>query len=285
MAGGLIQTDDEADQTRTDTQGSVKDLLRLWPWLRPYRGYLIFMLIVATLAMVVQSILPLVTAALIDGPIARHDTSGMYPLIGVALLFGVLEAVLFGIRRRAMTTSALAIETDMRRDFYEHLQSLPVSFHDRWPSGQLLSRVTSDLSTLRRFVGFMAVFFFANLAVIVVVLAMLIRLDPLLGICVCVVMAPLGIATRYYERKYNIEARRAQDLTGDLATGVEESVLGIRVIKSFGRRGQLLKTFTADAQRLRDAELTKNKTLANLWTIIGTYPQLVLAGVTFFGVL
>jgi ATP-binding cassette subfamily B protein len=285
VAGGLIQTDDEADQTRTDTQGSVKDLLRLWPWLRPYRGYLIFMLIVATLAMVVQSILPLVTAALIDGPIARHDTSGMYPLIGVALLFGVLEAVLFGIRRRAMTTSALAIETDMRRDFYEHLQSLPVSFHDRWPSGQLLSRVTSDLSTLRRFVGFMAVFFFANLAVIVVVLAMLIRLDPLLGICVCVVMAPLGIATRYYERKYNIEARRAQDLTGDLATGVEESVLGIRVIKSFGRRGQLLKTFTADAQRLRDAELTKNKTLANLWTIIGTYPQLVLAGVTFFGVL
>jgi ATP-binding cassette subfamily B protein len=260
-------------------------LLRLWPWLRPYRGYLIFMLVTATLAMVVQSILPLVTAALIDGPIARHDTSGMYPLIGLALLFGVLEAVLFGLRRRAMTTSALAIETDMRRDFYQHLQQLPVSFHDRWPSGQLLSRVTSDLSTLRRFAGFMAVFFFANLAVIVVILIMLVRLDPVLGISVCVVMAPLAIATRYYERQYNIEARRAQDLTGDLATGVEESVLGIRVIKSFGRRGQLLENFTSDAQRLREAELKKNRTLANLWTVIGSYPQLVLAGVTFFGVL
>ncbi|MDQ1752455.1 MAG: ATP-binding cassette, subfamily bacterial [Pseudonocardiales bacterium] len=243
------------------------------------------MLVTATLAMVVQSILPLVTAALIDGPIARRDTSGMYPLIGLALLFGVLEAVLFGLRRRAMTTSALAIETDMRRDFYQHLQRLPVSFHDRWPSGQLLSRVTSDLSTLRRFAGFMAVFFFANLAVIVVVLIMLVRLDAVLGISVCVVMAPLAIATRYYERQYNIEARRAQDLTGDLATGVEESVLGIRVIKSFGRRGQLLENFTSDAQRLREAELKKNRTLANLWTVIGSYPQLVLAGVTFFGVL
>jgi ATP-binding cassette subfamily B protein len=62
-------------------------------------------------------------------------------------------------------------------------------------------------------------------------------------------------------------------------------VLGIRVIKSFGRRGELLRTFTGDAERLRDAELTKNKTLANLWTIIGTYPQIILAGVTFFGVL
>ncbi|MDQ1691497.1 MAG: ATP-binding cassette, subfamily bacterial, partial [Pseudonocardiales bacterium] len=158
-------------------------------------------------------------------------------------------------------------------------------FHDRWPSGQLLSRVTSDLSTLRRFAGFMAVFFFANLAVIVVILIMLVRLDPVLGISVCVVMAPLAIATRYYERQYNIEARRAQDLTGDLATGIEESVLGIRVIKSFGRRGQLLENFTSDAQRLREAELKKNRTLANLWTVIGSYPQLVLAGVTFFGVL
>lgn len=269
---------------QADHHGSLKDLLRLWPWLRPYRGYLIFMLVVATAAMVVQSILPLVTAALIDGPIARHQAGGMLPLIGVALLFGILEAVLFGLRRRAMTTSALAIESDLRRDFYQHLQRLPVSFHDRWPSGQLLSRVTSDLSTLRRFVGFMAVFFVANLAVIVVILGMLVKLDPVLGICVCLVMAPLAAATRHFERRYNVEARLAQDLTGDLATGIEESVLGIRVIKAFGRRRQLLGRFTDDAQRLRDAELAKNRTLASLWTAIGAYPQLVLAGVTFFGV-
>ncbi|HEX8092793.1 ABC transporter ATP-binding protein [Jatrophihabitans sp.] len=277
--------DASAAGSHAGAHASVRDLLRLWPWLRPYRGYLIFMLVVATLAMVVQSVLPIITAALIDGPIARHETSGMYPLIGLALLFGVLEAVLFGIRRWAMNISSLAIETDLRRDFYQHLQRLPVSFHDRWSSGQLLSRVTSDLSMLRRFVGFMAVFVVANLAVIVVVLAMLIRLHTVLGLAVCVVMLPLAVVTRYFERRYNIEARRAQDLTGDLATGVEESVLGIRVVKSFGRRGQLLQNFTGDATRLREAELGKNRTLATLWTIIGTYPQLVLAGVTCFGVL
>ena len=116
----------------------------------------------------------------------------MYPLIGLALLFGVLEAVLFGIRRWAMNVSSLAIETDLRRDFYQHLQRLPVSFHDRWPSGQLLSRVTSDLSMLRRFVGFMAVFVVANLAVIVVVLAMMIQLHPVLGLACCVAMVPLA---------------------------------------------------------------------------------------------
>lgn len=283
MADGAEQA--SATGPKADSQASLRDLMRLWPWLRPYRANLAFMLLVATLAMVVQSILPIITAAIIDGPIARHEPSGMYPLIGLALFFGVLEAALFGIRRRAMTKSALAIETDLRRDFYRHLQRLPVSFHDRWPSGQLLSRITSDLSTLRRFVGFMAVFVVANIAVIAVILILLIRLQPLLGIAVCVLMSPLVAITRFYERRYNIEARRAQDLTGDLATGVEESVLGIRVVKSFGRRGQLLRTFSADASRLRDAELTKNRTLATLWAIIGSYPQIVLAGVTCFGVL
>jgi len=268
-----------------DVHGSLKDLLRLWPWLRPYKGYLIFMLAVATTAMVVQSLLPIITAALIDGPIARHDTAGMLPLIGLALLFGVLEAVLFGVRRRAVTVSALAIETDLRRDFYQHLQRLPVSFHDRWPSGQLLSRVTSDLSTLRRFVAFMAIFFVANLTMIVVVLLLMVHLHPLLGISVCLVMAPLAVVTRKYERIYNIQARQAQDLTGDLATEVEESVLGIRVVKAFGRRGRVLRSFSGTAERLRQTELAKNRTLANLWTVIGTYPQLVLAGVSCVGVI
>ncbi|MFL6161263.1 MAG: ABC transporter ATP-binding protein [Jatrophihabitantaceae bacterium] len=242
------------------------------------------MLVVATTAMVVQSLLPLITAALIDGPIARHETTGMLPLIGLALLFGILEAVLFGVRRRAVTVSALAIETDLRRDFYQHLQRLPVSFHDRWPSGQLLSRVTSDLSTLRRFVAFMAIFFVANLTMIVVVLVLMVHLHPLLGVTVCVVMAPLAVITRRYERLYNIQARQAQDLTGDLATEVEESALGIRVVKAFGRRGRVLRSFSGTAERLRQAELAKNRTLANLWTIIGTYPQLVLAGVSCLGV-
>jgi ATP-binding cassette subfamily B protein len=268
-----------------NVHGSLKDLLRLWPWLRPYRHYLIIMLVVATTAMVVQSLLPLITAALIDGPIARHDTWGMLPLVGLALVFGILEAVLFGIRRRIVTVSALAIETDMRRDFYQHLQRLPVSFHDRWPSGQLLSRVTSDLSTLRRFVAFMSIFFVANLTMIAVVLVLLVHLQPLLGIGVCVVMAPLVLISRTYEKQYNIQARHAQDLTGDLATDVEESALGIRVIKAFGRRGRQLRSFSGIADRLRHAELAKNRTLANLWTAIGTYPQLVLAGVSCFGVL
>lgn len=243
------------------------------------------MVVSASGAMLAQAMIPLVIGRIVDGPIRDHDTSGIWPLALVALAFGVAEAVLFFVRRFAMARAALGLETDIRRDLFAHLQRLPVSFHDRWPSGQLLSRASSDLSTLRRFIGFGVVFLVANTAAALVVLALLIKIHLALGLFVLVAVTPLAVATRRFELHYSRDARRAQDLTGDLATSVEESALGIRVIKSYGRRPQMLESFSRDAEVLRGAELTKISTLARFWALLEGQPQLILAGVTFGGVL
>jgi ATP-binding cassette subfamily B protein len=242
------------------------------------------MLASATGAMLAQSVVPLVIGRVVDGPIRHHDPAGLWALSGLALLLGVTEAGLFFARRRAMAVAALGVETDLRRDLFAHLQRLPVSFHDRWPSGQLLSRLTTDLSTLRRFIGLAAVFLLASTVTICVVLVLLIHIQVWLGLVVLVSMAPLVIATRRFELRYSQDARRAQDLTGDLATSVEESALGIRVIKSFGRRPHMLSQFRADAHRLRGAELTKIRTLGLFWALLEGLPQIVLAIVTVGGV-
>jgi ATP-binding cassette subfamily B protein len=183
-----------------------------------------------------------------------------------------------------MAIAALGVETDLRRDLFAHLQRLPVAFHDRWPSGQLLSRLTTDLSTLRRFIGLAAVFLFASTLTICVVLVLLINIQVWLGLIVLVSMVPLVITTRRFELRYSQDARRAQDLTGDLATSVEESAQGIRVIKSFGRRAHMLTRFRADAERLRGAELTKIRTLGLFWAMLEGLPQVILALVTVGGV-
>jgi ATP-binding cassette subfamily B protein len=235
-------------------------------------------------AMLFQSLVPLIVGQIVDGPIRHHDTSALWPLAGLALLFGLGEAALFFIRRYAMARAALGIETDMRRDLFAHVQRLPVAFHDQWPSGQLLSRLTTDLSTIRRFVGFAVVFLIANTVTTAIVLILLLHIHLVLGLLVLLAMTPLAVFTRTFELRYSREARAAQDLTGDLATSVEESALGIRVIKSYGRRPQMLAGFTRDAQRLRGAELTKIKTLARFWALLEGLPQVILAGVAFGGV-
>jgi ATP-binding cassette subfamily B protein len=265
--------------------GAIETLLRLRRWTRPHRRTIAFMIVTACGAMLAQALVPLVAGRIVDGPIAEHDTAGIWPLAGVALIFGIAEAVLFFARRYAMASAALGLESDARQELFAHLQRLPVAFHDRWPSGQLLSRATTDLSTIRRFVGFGFVFLIANSITAVVVVILLVHLQPILGLFVLLGMAPLLVLTRKFELRYSRDARRAQDLTGDLATSVEESALGIRVIKSYGRRPQMLASFTRDASVLRGAELTKVRTLAGFWALLEGLPQLLLAGVAGGGVL
>jgi ATP-binding cassette subfamily B protein len=271
--------------SHTSAAGSIKTLWRLRRWTPPHRTTIIIMIVTACGAMLAQSLIPLITGRVIDGPIRHHDPSAIWPLAGLALGFGLAEAILFFVRRYAMALAALGLETDMRRDLFAHLQRLPVSFHDRWPSGQLLSRATTDLSTIRRFIGFAVVFLIANSVTAFVVLGLLLHIHLILGLFVIAAILPLALFTRTFELRYSRDARRVQDLTGDLATNVEESALGIRVIKSYGRRPQMLESFTGQATTLRRAELTKVGTLARFWAILEGQPQLILAGVTCGGVL
>jgi ATP-binding cassette subfamily B protein len=263
---------------------TIATLLRLRTWARPHRGAILFMLASACGAMLAQAVVPIVVGKVVDGPIKDHDVAGLWALSGLALLLGVTEASLFFARRRAMAVAALGVETDLRRDLFAHLQRLPVSFHDRWPSGQLLSRITTDLSTLRRFIGLAAVFLLASTLTICVVVVLLMTIEVWLGLVVLVSMVPLLIGTRRFELRYSRNARHAQDLTGDLATSVEESALGIRVIKAFGRRAHMLDRFRADAKRLQNAELTKIQTLGLFWALLEGLPQVVLAVVTVGGI-
>ena len=262
----------------------VTSLLRTRQWARPHRATIIWMVVTASGAMLAQSLVPLVIGHVVDGPIRHHDASGMWLLAGLALALGLAEAALFYARRIAMSKAAIDVESDLRRDLFAHLQRLPVAFHDRWPSGQLLSRLTTDMSTLRRFIGFGFVFLIANTGTAIVVLVLLLHIDLWLGLFVLVAMSPLVVLTRRFELRYGKQARRAQDLVGDLATTVEESALGIRVIKAYGRRPHMLTRFTGDASRLRGAELTKVNTLGWFWAILEGMPQLVLAGVVWGGV-
>jgi ATP-binding cassette subfamily B protein len=260
-----------------DGRGRLSALLRLWPFARPYRGMIALTFGGALLATLAQLAVPLITAAIVDGPIAAHDRAGLIPLIGLALVFGIAEAALFFLRRWAMNKSCLQIERDLRDTLYTRLQRLPVAFHDRWASGQLLSRATTDVSTVRRFVGFGAVFLAVNLVTCVVVLALLlVRYWPL-GLAVLLTTVPLsGLALRW-ERRYNVQARSVQDQQGELTTDVEEAVQGIRVVKSLGRSGLVFDRYDAKATRLRTLQLKKVRTLALLWCVFELHPQLTLA--------
>ena len=259
------------------------DLLRLLPYLRPYRVRWIAMITVAMVSLVATVAIPLMTKAVIDGPVRHRDQHGLWVLGLAATAVGVAEAVLWFIRRWLVTRATMGVETDIRKDIYARLQILPMSFHGRWQSGQLLSRIMNDLSTIRRLLSFGLVFLLLNLLQIVVVSGILLAMYWPLGVVVLISVLPVTATVLRFERAFTRLSRRAQDQSGHVATHVEESALGLRAIKSFGREEYVFDRFDEQARQLHDTQVRKVAVSARFWTLLEVIPNLTLIVVLGLG--
>jgi ATP-binding cassette subfamily B protein len=264
-------------------RASLSTLRRLAPYVRPHRWTLLGGGAAALAGTLAGLTIPLVTRAIVDGPIARGELGDLPWLVLGVLGLGALEAVLMFLRRRLVARPSTGIEAAMRADLFAHLQRLPVAFHDGWPSGQLLSRATADLNTVRWFVAFSGIFLVVNALTVLVGIGVLLWLSVWLGVVIAVTAVPLLFLTLLLERRFSVEARRAQDQAGDLTTVVEESALGIRVLKSLGRGRRLTERFVADARGLRGTELLKIRLIAALWAVLVLLPESAIAVVLGLG--
>ena len=148
---------------REGRPSTVRALARLHPYARPAYPRLVLGLVASLTAAVVALLIPLVLQLLVDGPLSSGDRAQVWPAFGVVLGLGIVEALMIGTRRRMVLTPSTRVEATMRNALYAKLQDLPVAFHDRWQSGQLLSRSVSDLSLIRRWLAFGIVLLVVNL--------------------------------------------------------------------------------------------------------------------------
>ncbi|MFJ8867446.1 ABC transporter ATP-binding protein [Streptomyces sp. NPDC102473] len=264
-------------------RSAVRSLLRLWPYVRPVRARWIGAALVAVLASCLTLVIPLVLKWMVDGPVADRDPGGVWLGALYLLLLGIVEAGLFGLRRWLVARPLAGVEASMRADLYRHLQRLPVAFHDRWPSGQLLSRGTTDLMLMRMFLAFPLTFLLVNSTTILVGFVILFAQEWSLGLVLLAPAVPLMILCSLFETKYALVARRAQDQVGDLTTVVEESVLGIRIVKGFGRNRSQALAFRSLARRLRTTELGKARLLAGIWALVTAIPELAIGAALVLG--
>ncbi|MFC9925299.1 ABC transporter ATP-binding protein [Streptomyces sp. NPDC127190] len=267
----------------TEDRSTVRSLLRLWPFVRPIGFRLFGAALVAVTASCTGLVIPLVLKWMVDGPVAHRDPAGVWLGALYLLLLGLAEAVLFGIRRWLVARPLSSVEAEMRGRLYRHLQRLPVAFHDRWASGQLLSRATTDLMLLRQFLAFPLTFLLVNGVTIVVGVVIMLVQDWVLGLVVLAPALPVIWTCALFERRYAEVARRAQDQVGDLTTLVEESVLGIRIVKGFGRHRSQARAFRALSGTLRGTELRKARLLAAIWGVIVTLPELAIGAALVLG--
>ena len=265
------------------SQSPVAALWRLRTYLRPYRKQLIIMVTAALAVEAADIAVPLVTKSVIDGAIAHHERGLLLPLGLLAIALGAASAGLGLIRRWVQGNAVADMEKTIRDDLYAHLQRLDPAFHDEWQSGQLLSRATTDLGTIRRFMGFGIVFLFISTMTFTAVSALLISLNWWLGLITIVMFAPVFVFCLRFEKKYKVLARRAQDQDGDLTTLVEEAATGVRVLKALGRAPQAADTHYAQADLLLRTRVAMAGVVGWFWSVLTLVPNAVIAVAVVLG--
>ncbi|HVE91291.1 MAG TPA: ABC transporter ATP-binding protein [Actinomycetota bacterium] len=234
---------------------------------RPYRRNLVVAIAVSIAALGAQVNAPLVVKRYIDEAIRGNRPQSVIPYALVIFGLGLAQAVMWFVRRNLLGSAAVGLENDLRNRLYGHLQALPVSFHDGWQSGQLVSRAVSDISRIRRFLGFGLSWLVILAVQFAWITVLLFRLDVGLAITTIAFSAPVALMSYRFSRRFRKISRDTQDQQGDLTTVIEEVATGVRVIKSYGRSRERSEIFSRQALKLREITLVGVSLRAKWWSL------------------
>ena len=255
---------------------------RLLSFLRPYRAGAVASLVLAGLAMGATVLIPWFTGQAVDA-ITRDDRARlelMAALVGAAALARLGLSV---ARRLVAGRVSLGVEVDLRNRVYEHLQRLELGFFARQQTGQLMSRATVDLQSVRFFLGYGLVFIAqSGLTILLAAVAML-ALDPGLGaLALSPVPFVVFVAARY-GRRSRPALQEVQQRIAELTADVEENVSGVRVVKAFAAEERQLARFRGSVARVFAQSMVATRLRAFYNPFIGFLPNLGLAAILLVG--
>jgi ABC-type multidrug transport system fused ATPase/permease subunit len=256
--------------------------VRLLGWLRPYRRGVFVSGLLAAVAMVMTVAIPWLSGRAID-QVREGDKPGLTTLALVILGAGVLRLALTVTRRLVAGRVSLGVELDLRNGMYEHLQKLELGFFDRQQTGQLMSRATVDLQSVRFFLGYGLVFMLQSALTILLAAAAMTAVQPgLAAVSLIPVPIVVAIAARY-GRRSRPALQELQQRIAELTADVEENIGGVRVVKSFAREDRQLERFRGQVGRVWDQAMVTTRLQAFYNPFIGFLPQLGLAAILFYG--
>jgi ABC-type multidrug transport system fused ATPase/permease subunit len=255
---------------------------RLMGFLRPYRLSLWGSLVFAWAAMGMTVLIPWLVGRAVNA-IEDGDKPDLLPLALAILGAAVLRLGLTVVRRLVAGKVSLAVEFDLRQTFYAHLQRLELGFFDGQQTGQLMSRATVDLQSIRFFLGYGLIFITQNLLTIVLASAVMFAINPWLAL-IALAPAPLIVFTASrYNRISRPALQEVQQRIAELTAEAEENVSGIRIVKAFAREEHQLHRFQRAVSRVFDQSIYSTRLAAFFSPLIGLLPQIGIALILLVG--
>jgi len=260
-----------------------RTFVRLLGFLRPYKLSLIVSIVLAVLSQAGQFASAFLTGAGLGHAVNGHDRRALQLIVAAVVTVGVARTLFMAGRRLISGKQALAVEMDMRSALYSHLVRLSFGFYDRHQTGQLMSRATVDLQTVRFFLGYGLIFFFQNVLTLIGAMAVMFVVNWKLTL-VALWIAPLliGLAYRYSHVAHPL-LRDVQQQMANVATVAEENIVGVHVVKSFAQeRAEQAKFETASEAVFRQS-VAANRQRALYVPLLSFLPLLAQGAVLLVG--
>ena len=269
---------------------------RLLGFLRPYKRGVVVSWILASFAMAMSVILPLLTGEAVEtiNSGARHArrhelaqrSHDRHTLLMYALAIVAVVLARWGFtywRRMIAGRVSLGVEYDLRERLYSQLQRLELGFFDHQQTGQLMSRATVDLPAVRFFLGYGLVFILQFVLTIVLAGIVMIVINPWLGL-ISLAPAPFVVLISYrYGRRARPAIQETQQRIAELTADAEENISGVRIVKSFAREPRQLERFRRSVGRTFEQAMVATRLEATYNPAIGFLPQLGIAAVLLLG--
>lgn len=213
----------------------VTPVRRLFPYVRRYRREYLLGFASLVLCSTMFAVSPLVLQYAIDDLYAGVTRSKLAFYAGVVIAIAGLAGYFRYQMRRIIISASRGFEYDLRNDFFAHLERLPMSFFQQNRTGDLMSRATNDLSSVRMMVG-PAVMYFANTLITAVVsLSLMFSLDVRLTLIVLLPLPIVSITVRTFGTAIHKTFEEVQEKLSDMSAVVQESLTGVRVVRAYGQ--------------------------------------------------
>jgi ABC-type multidrug transport system fused ATPase/permease subunit len=268
----------EEDPT-TRPRAGRRTFFRLLGFLRPYRASLAVSSLLAIASQGAGILVPVLTGAVINELNGSADRTVLTLEIAAIVGLGLVRGALMLGRRLISGRQALAVEYDLRDELYSRFLRLSFGFYDRSQTGQLMSRATIDLQSVRFFLGYGLIFFAQHVVTVLVVTAVLFVYSWQLAL-IALAITPAIVLTAYrYSRVSHPVLRDVQQKLADVAIVAEENIVGVHVVKSFSQEERRAALFTDAADAVFDRTVIANRQRALYVPLLTFLPLVAQAAV------
>jgi ABC-type multidrug transport system fused ATPase/permease subunit len=237
--------------------------------------------VLAAAAMGMGVLIPYLVGRTVDD--IREGGVSLWPLALAVAGAGLLRLVFSIVRRLVAGRVSLGVEYDLRNLMYGHLQSLELSFFDSQQTGQLMSRSTVDLQSVRFFLGYGLIFMLQSALTILIAAGVMVAVNPFLAVMALAPMPAVIYVAYRYGRQNRPASQEVQQRIAELTAEAEENVSGVRVVKAFAQEQRQLHRFRGVVRRVFDQSMVSTRLRAFYSPFIGFLPQLGLAALLLVG--